>query len=1572
MTGIEILYSFLISIAAGLCNSALDDTRHALDEARRKKLKRLLEDDANYFQNVEKMRPLNEEIELAAINVVKIKSELAIQEHEEALFLLVEDPLFRGDLAKWILAEDPKEEETQTDILLNYFFRALDLSDLSNEDKEKIGKEFLDQTKKEIFSNQVLSNWRMEIRIRAIQTQVKSEGIETRNVLSEGFSKLSQEVGTLIPTTADDIKKLRSFSESSINAIQRYAFSTGTEKDLKIERDVVSIICDAVIDDSLLLVGEPGSGKSIALCDVALNLRLQGYEAIYLDVQKIQSESLGNLKNELGLNQGIVEVLKDCSGDEPAFFLVDALDAARSSQSAGMIRDLINGVHQLPRWKVVVTMRKFDLRYAADIKEIFAGSPPSEPYSDREFSMLRHANIPIFSVKEIREIADRSLMVKKLLQFADETLSGLLRVPFNMRLATGILNTGIELGELTPISSQLELLDKYWLTRVIQADLGGDARESVALQAAKKMVNKHSLTILRSEVGSDPSSSNALHQLLSSNVLVEWLPPGKNTVNRYTLAFSHNILFDYVVELALFRNQEDNLIALFSSNPDLVFVIRPSVVFSYQRLWSDSDNHEGFWVTVLKAIQTNKLSKVCQLVGPASLIKFAQNIDDFALLVEALKNHDAEIRDAANKALCYIARGLLANDLILTGKFAGPWIELTVKTSEALNSEIVGPISALLNRCFETESTREQKTLLNKCSQNLMNYILEDPSERVRNLQPAITGLCNTAEPDNESTANLLRTAMGPNVSDVFRNESLIAIAQNIKQLYSVNPSLASEVFENAFGNPIDSNQNTTFIEGTILSLSSNLRQDYEAMLDILGDSYKSLIELSPLYAIPILINTLNSYVRLKHLATDELYFEFRNQNILFLSDGSDVWDSSDIYQYDPPIKMLHCFEEYLGELRGLEDDDKQIELILDLIASNSPPAVLWKRLLNLGMLCPNSIGELLSSSVILTANETRFAAFEFLKKVFPLLDSSLREKIEHSILSITSLKLRMSETKSYLIRNRMLTCLDLNTVVTKEAKDLIEQINLSPPEPEEPFRFTVGRKSLEKIDRIRLEQEGMGAELTSDLRFRELLQAIQEFNQNYENSPPHNDTIFQTINNINLLKNAINSARCDNVDLKMSERAQGAIATAFLIILQNDSASKDAEILHQATEIFVNSSRSPEPKECQERNKVFEKLPSWDSGLPRVVAIKGLLYLVEISDCVSTDVQQAIDRMSRDEAHCVRFLLVNHMNVLSKISDKFMWSIAKSIVESDESYAVMESFVYSFLRPKLESDPDIVLNLINIIYDRMPYRKDYRNPRDACLRLLRDAYLRSNEMLAKSTIDKLVENSLQNLTECQTLVFSLRDFLSNRKSITDGVIRERAWKLLNNILEKAIIHWNLVLIQFENSLREDVPQEDLSRIDALVILLYSITTELYFASGAYDESKFVKGDSITIDLIKNDRVQFWKEVQASLDQLELVPIPARVVHRLLNLLISFIDIDPKKVFHRIGNLIINAKKSGYQYDSVAANQFVEIIELYLSEYAHHIRQDEKCRELMIRTLDIFVSWPQAYKLVYRLEEIYR
>lgn len=68
------------------------------------------------------------------------------------------------------------------------------------------------------------------------------------------------------------------------------------------------------------------------------------------------------------------------------------------------------------------------------------------------------------------------------------------------------------------------------------------------------------------------------------------------------------------------------------------------------------------------------------------------------------------------------------------------------------------------------------------------------------------------------------------------------------------------------------------------------------------------------------------------------------------------------------------------------------------------------------------------------------------------------------------------------------------------------------------------------------------------------------------------------------------------------------------------------------------------------------------------------------------------------------------------------------------------------------------------------------------------------------------------------------------------------------------------------------------------------------------------------------------------------------------------------------------AVDGGYQFDQLAADLVVRVVERYLAEYREMLQESPECRQVLVELLDTFIraGCSSARQLTYRLEDIFR
>jgi hypothetical protein len=269
--------------------------------------------------------------------------------------------------------------------------------------------------------------------------------------------------------------------------------------------------------------------------------------------------------------------------------------------------------------------------------------------------------------------------------------------------------------ELAPIRTQLELLSRYWLHRVVQRH-GGDDREAILRRTVEAMVHTRQLRVERSTaLGSGPAA--ALEQLLSSHVLAEWQPVPTINPDRHSLAFTHNLLFDYAGSQLLLPRSPDDLIALLAQDQDLVLVVRPSIVFFCQALW-ERDRNE-FWKLVLSFCAAVTFSQMVQSIPLLVIASNAKTIDDIQPLISALESQRAGA-DCALRHLVGVLRSRTKLSLPLAGPSSGPWSELLNEVTKCLTQQTIAFAQALVELLLQEDLTWEQRRQVGAAARRIL------------------------------------------------------------------------------------------------------------------------------------------------------------------------------------------------------------------------------------------------------------------------------------------------------------------------------------------------------------------------------------------------------------------------------------------------------------------------------------------------------------------------------------------------------------------------------------------------------------------------------------------------------------------------------------------------------------------------------------------------------------------------------------------------------------------------------------------------------------------------------------
>jgi hypothetical protein len=646
---------------------------------------------------------------------------------------------------------------------------------------------------------------------------------------------------------------------------------------------------------------------------------------------------------------------------------------------------------------------------------------------------------------------------------------------------------------------------------------------------------------------------------------------------------------------------------------------------------------------------------------------------------------------------------------------------------------------------------------------------------------------------------------------------------------------------------------------------------------------------------------------------------------------------------------------------------------ILAVLFREAKQAIIWARLLRLGAQYPAEFGFRLRSLAwavpVLRSMDTEHEAADFVAAIFPLLAGPEREKVENAILSFPAGDKNEGEKEiAERDRARLLGRLNRDDLVTERAKRLVEELQAANAIPALGSRRPHFQVSAVEMTETRWVQDvlGVSAEKESHKRFLELRRPVEEFQSRYTNTTPTTEEARTTLPQLEALRAALQNPGND-LDTKLVNMGSGTLAAACAAVAKIENLSCETDLGRLVRAVLLEMSQHPEPEHNPEYDASFDKHPGWGSPLPRIEAAEGLMALTRHTSCCDAEVLDAIERLGRDPAPQVRFQVAIRLAYLYETAPERMWKHLKERIEADTSNAVLNGLAQC-LQQLAGPHSDRAVELSARLFQRIGEGPGAEHPKATCIHIYVGLYIWRDHDAAKEFLYKLVGDVRANQRELSVALSNLRGTLTHSSTeppaAEDSRIRARAVELFQTIAETACDEF-ASLIRHSNS--PGWSQSDADQLKRVARLVDHAATELYFASGV-----FVHGQQQeAVSHAQQER--FYRELTPTIDRLSTIGIPD-AVHHLIEMLEVFAPIDPRQVFLQVSALVESGRRGGYQYESMAAERIVRIVERYLAEYRPLLQEDAECRIALRKTLDTFVEagWPAAQQLSYHLDEIFR
>jgi hypothetical protein len=849
-----------------------------------------------------------------------------------------------------------------------------------------------------------------------------------------------------------------------------------------------------------------------------------------------------------------------------------------------------------------------------------------------------------------------------------------------------------------------------------------------------------------------------------------------------------------------------------------------------------------------------------------------------------------------------------------------------------------------------------------------------------------IEAVCRTFESDPEASAAILRRCLEPNHVVQFGHEELFRISNEVERLIPLDPTLVEDVYRAAFTLYDQSDEKTSIMPSRIFGMTSTRKQDYGLARYSLVEKYKAFLERAPLHATRALVAALNAYVeqrdseRLAGGGLVEERFDFGGRAAFIRGDYSEIWDEGIAHQDDEPVKMLDIFQSYLESINAAGNGAEERRQIFDIIAAENRAAALWRRLLTVGARAPQTLGlevrSLAWAEPILLNFDTTRAAGQYLGAVFSQLPPEDRERIERAILSIPRAANDTLLGDSEYERNRLLGCLDRESIVTEEAKTLLSQLEAEQKvPPNDPVFNSGGVYSRAYTDEDYLKDQGVAVGEERSRRILTLSEPVREFGSNHLNTAPTHAQVEQLLPSLRDLLEVLRTAQGDGIHERQRDLAWGYVAMACRAAAEFKEISCESDGEKFIKAVLLEAATYPSPVHHPEYDKNFDSHPSWGSPAARVDAAHGVIRLGRQATCVAADLLKAIRRLASDDVPAVRYQVAINLNSLYYTAPELMWELLEQISQEDESRGVLQGMLVGSLHSLAPYQPDRVTVCVRSIFDRIHDGDGAIEVRKRCASIFAGLYLWQNQPVCGEIVGKIADDPATYSREANQIVFDIRNWLNigpiEAPNPQQDAVRTGSFALLERMLES--VRNGLRLLDEKNTATAFQPwsNEDQEQVKRLVGVAEQVCTHVYFFSGAYKDSPGDQGDKIPLGAA--ERTRFLRESRKILELLSEFGYP-RLTHHLLQMLEYLVTFDPKEVFLLVGRVVRIGKQGGYQYEPMAADLVVRLVERFIAEFRHILQENEECRRTLIEILDTFVEagWPSARRLTYRMEDVFR
>lgn len=1327
----------------------------------------------------------------------------------------------------------------------------------------------------------------------------------------------------------------------------------------------------AVDTGSLIVIGEPGAGKTGALVTLVRARRAAGDAVVFLSVDRFPGVAISaDLQSELGLMHPLTEVLAAAPGLGRKLLIIDALDAARGGPAEGVFAQLIEVLGaSTPDWTVIASIRTFDLRNGRRFRDAMPGTPPDPAYAETSFGNVRHFLVPRLADDDLNAAGVAAADLGALLAAASDKLRDLLRNVFNLSLAAQLLADGASPDSIRTVATQSDLIDAYEDRRLV-----GTRAHQAAAATAGAMVTRRRLAVRKVVVEHDQ-----LDAVIQTGVLVE---------SGDLVRFAHHVLFDHVAS-RFFLEWDDptRLIPQLSGDSSIALMLAPALRFAIERLWrQDVESKAQVWRLVADIYADPAVDPVLANVALRTAIERVATSADIEGLVElvAARSNDTALATMLSRLARFVSLAVNGAGSIVPEE-ALAWAMVADAAIRAGSRDLSDATRFLLGTLFD-KCNLADPTLIGVfgCAARALlafAWAADPPMQQTANDAIRFVGKSFTSDPA-ASRVLLDQMLRDPHFSNRADKEATW-LSEQIVPIARADPDFAIEIYRVLYSRDI-TDDSKSFMGGhasRIMPLTSNRSQDYRLCRYRLGRQVTRLLVLSvPLGTRAIIEASLGDTDRTMPLDGS------RKQVIVPGRAPFDLLGHDRAYKTWDDVEDRH----------GTQDDDVLAQLVVHLrscspaafaetvdaaAVSYAAPAV-WTRILGVGAERVGEVADLLwpfaCNITILAHRDIVRDAVRFLATAYP--SRSIPERVAFEDEALRP-DLFMDEAEQRWWRrtlSRFLSLVEVQAIATDPMSALRQELVAADELAGNLPMLSVAVRWDSSREVVRSLFAGEGVDVEEDID-AQMLSRSEALYENVEATPSGvGSTALAELWADVLATIAFYDAHADVLHENVEQPVWGHISNAVARIADANAYTPDADGIPSIEELVTVlrrlwASRFPEARQKDEASSL-----SWGTWDVRVYAACAYVSLADRFGEDHSEIVDMFDAILADPAPQVRLQAAQNLQVLSRIALDRMWALAERVARDEPHIGVLSAFLNNVIGPFTRRDVDKCKAIIEIVRGRHEAVEHSDKPdRDKVAeqlgRLAAQIWCWQEEAFAFEWLKAWAGDPTAHREFFISFLSMLRGaFFARYGSGNEGNpgLADRSQQAAMVILEACSTaakasHAAVTGGTVQGSDRDAA----IATYRAAESVIGHLMNQLYFGSSAHADNR-----EAAVGLMSPGTMRrFLVDYRPMLTLLAASHEPS-THHRLVEFYEFLIPGDPTGVFDALHTLLTGpAAREGYHHESLAAPVIVRMITRYIADH-RPIFEDDTRRAALVEILRLFsdVGWSDALKLLYELPDLLR